>query len=99
MSRLFKLSLVWWAAHLLLALPLAFAFWTWASGQTAFSPGTDVLISGINVATIGDLMKGDRVGILSVVQSGALIAALVAGLLSPFLIGGTLGTCLLYTSP
>ena len=71
---------------------LAFAFWTWASGQTAFSPGTDVLISGINVATIGDLMKGDRVGILSVVRSGALIAALVAGLLSPFLIGGTLAT-------
>ena len=92
MSRLFKLSLVWWAVDLLLALPLAFAFWTWASGQTAFSPGTDVLISGINVATIGDLMKGDRVGILSVVRSGALIAALVAGLLSPFLIGGTLAT-------
>jgi len=45
-----------------------------------------------NVATIGDLMKGDRVGILSVVRSGALIAALVAGLLSPFLIGGTLAT-------
>lgn len=92
MGRLFKLSLVWWAAHLLLALPLAFAFWTWASGQTAFSPGTDVLISGINVATIGDLMKGDRVGILSVVQSGAVIAALIAGLFSPFLIGGTLAT-------
>ena len=92
MSRLFKLSLVWWAAHLLLALPLAFAFWTWASGQTAFSPGTDVLISGINVATIGDLMKGDRVGIISVVRSGAVTAALVAGLLSPFLIGGTLAT-------
>jgi hypothetical protein len=92
MSRLFKLSLVWWAAHLLLALPLAFAFWTWASGQTAFSPGTDVLISGINVATIGDLMKGDRVGIIPVVRSGAAIAALVAGLLTPFLIGGTLAT-------
>jgi len=92
MSRLFKLALVWWATHLLLALPLAFAFWTWASGQTAFSPATDVLIPGINVATIGDLMKGDRVGIISVVQSGALIAALVAGLLSPFLIGGTLAT-------
>ncbi len=92
MSRLFKLSLVWWAAHLLLALPLAFAFWTWASGQTAFSPGTDILISGINVATIGDLMKSDRVGIIPVVRSGALTAALVAGLLSPFLIGGTLAT-------
>lgn len=92
MSRLFKLSLVWWVAHLLLALPLAFAFWTWASGQTAFSPATDVLISGINVATIGDLIKGDRVGIISVVQSGAVTAALVAGLLSPFLIGGTLAT-------
>ena len=66
MSRLFKLSLVWWAAQLLLALPLALAFWTWASGQTAFSPGTDVLTSGINVATIGDLMKSDRVGIVTV---------------------------------
>lgn len=92
MSRLFKLSLVWWAAHFLLSLPLAFAFWTWASGQTAFSPGTDVLISGINVATIGDLLKGDRVGIVPVVRSGAVIAALIAGLLSPFLIGGTLAT-------
>jgi len=92
MGRLFRLSLVWWAVHLLLALPLAFAFWTWASGQTAFSPETDVLISGINVATIGDLMKGDRVGIISVLRSGAVMAALVAGLLSPFLIGGTLAT-------
>jgi hypothetical protein len=90
MSRLLKLSLIWWAAHLLLAAPMAFAFWTWASGQTAYSPATDALLSGINVATIGDLMKGDRVSIISVLQSGALAAALVAGLLSPFLIGGTL---------
>lgn len=90
MSRLFKVSLVWWVVHLTLALPLAFGFWTWASGQTAYSPATDVLISGINVATLGDLMKGDRVSILSVVRSGALVTALVAGLLSPFLIGGTL---------
>lgn len=90
MSRLLKLSLIWWAAHLLLAAPMAFAFWTWASGQTAYSPATDALLSGINVATIGDLMKGDRVSIISVLQSGALAAALVAGLISPFLIGGTL---------
>ena len=90
MTRLLKVSLVWWAIHLLLSLPLAFAFWTWSSGQTNWSPATDSLISGINIATIGDLMKGDRVSIIQVIQSGALAAAIVSGLFSPFLIGGIL---------
>jgi hypothetical protein len=90
MKRLVKLALVWWAVHLLLSLPIAVAFWTWASGQTASSPATDVLMSGINLATIGDLMKGDRVSIIALLRSSTIVAALVAGLLSPLLIGGSL---------
>ena len=90
MGRAIKLTLIWWMVHLALAAPLALAFSFWAVNATEFSPATDVLRKGFNVGTIVDILRPEGAAVVGSLRAGALVTALVAGLLSPFLIGGTL---------
>ena len=90
MGRAIKLTLIWWLVHLALAAPLALAFLFWAVGATEFSPATDVLRKGFTVGTLVDILRPDGAAVIGSLRVGALATGLVAGLLSPFLIGGTL---------
>ena len=73
--RLITLAAIWWAAQLLLALPVAIAFWWWLAPRVALSPATDVLVHGFDIATVSDLAQAERGGIVNSAWAGAMFAA------------------------
>jgi hypothetical protein len=89
--RLITLAAIWWAAQLLLALPVAIAFWWWLAPRVALSPATDVLVHGFDIATVSDLAQAERGGIVNSAWAGAMFAAVCSALLSPLMVAGTLG--------
>jgi hypothetical protein len=89
--RLLTLAAIWWAAQLLLALPVAIAFWWWLAPRVALSPATDVLIHGFDIPTVSDLVQAERGGIINSAWAGAMFAAVCSALLSPLMVAGTLG--------
>jgi hypothetical protein len=91
LRRLVTLAAIWWAAQLLLALPVAVAFWSWLAPRVALSPATDVLIHGFDVATVSDFLQAERGGIVNSAWAGAIFAAVCSALLSPLMVAGTLG--------
>jgi len=91
LRRLATLAAIWWAAQLLLALPVAIAFWSWLAPRVALSPATDVLVHGFDVATVSDILQAERGGIVNSAWAGAMFAAACSALLSPLMVAGTLG--------
>jgi hypothetical protein len=89
--RLFTLAAIWWAVQLLLALPVAIAFWWWLAPRVALSPATDVLVHGFDIATVSDLVQAERGGIVNSAWAVAIFAAACSALLSPLMVAGTLG--------
>src|SRR5262249_19956166 len=91
LRRLATLAAIWWAVQLAISLPPAIAFWAWLAPRVAYSPATDVLLHGFNVATVSDLLQPEHGGMVRSVWAGAMFAALCSGLLAPLMIAGTLG--------
>jgi hypothetical protein len=91
LRRLATLAGIWWAAQLLLALPVAIAFWSWLAPRVALSPATDALVHGFDLATVSDILQAERGGIVNSAWAGAVFAAMCSALLSPLMVAGTLG--------
>lgn len=91
LRRLLTLAAIWWAVQLLLALPVAIAFWAWLAPRVALAPATDVLVHGFDVATASDFLQAERGGIVNSAWAGAMFAAVCSALLSPLMVAGTLG--------
>lgn len=91
LRRLLTLAAIWWAVELLLALPVAIAFWAWLAPRVALSPATDALVHGFDIATASDILQAERGGIVNAAWAGAMFAALSSALLSPLMVAGTLG--------
>ncbi|MBP7569323.1 MAG: hypothetical protein KBA95_04620 [Acidobacteria bacterium] len=82
------IALLLWAWHTVLALVVAFPFFTWMSRETGVAPGTDPLLDGIQFGTLFELLQ-DSAGSLRGVPA-ALISAIGLALLSNALLGGGL---------
>jgi hypothetical protein len=91
LRRLLTLAAIWWAAQLLLALPVAITFWAWAAPRVALAPATDVLVHGFDIATVSDLLQAEHGGIVNSAWAGAMFAAGCSALLAPLMVAGTLG--------
>jgi hypothetical protein len=89
--RLITLAAIWWAAQLLLALPVAIVFWSWLAPRVALSPATDVLVHGFDIATVSDFLQTERGGIVNSAWAAAMFAAVCSALLSSLMVAGTLG--------
>ena len=88
--RLIAVTLMWWATHFALALPLAAGLWRWLRPATEWSPATDVLATRVNVATIAELLRGEHGNIISLLAGGWLVTAGIAFVIAPLVATGTL---------
>jgi hypothetical protein len=92
--RLIAVTLIWWAAHFTLALPLAAGLWRWLRAATEWSPATDVLATRVNVATIAELLRGDHGSIISLLTGGWAVTAGIAFVMAPLVATGTLAVAM-----
>jgi hypothetical protein len=92
--RLIAVTLMWWAAHFALALPLAAELWHWLRTATEWSPSTDLLATRVNVATIAELLRGEHGSITSLFTGGWAVAAGIAFVMAPLAATGTLAVAM-----
>jgi hypothetical protein len=91
MMRFLKLTVIWWVAQFLLAVPVAVIFWGWLAPHVAYSPGTDALLTGLNLGVLADLIRADRGMVLRAAWTSALTMAVMSAVIAPLAIGGALG--------